>query len=299
MLYQRTISKKVVAIGVGLHSGERVTITMRPAPPEYGIKFIRNDLPKHPEILCHPFLVKDTRLSTTLIDDNVRVSTIEHLMSAFACLGIDNIIVELTAPEIPIMDGSSNSFIFLLNEAGIVEQNVKKKYIKILKDIQVVDSDKWVKFAPFDGYKIKFTIEFDGDLFKPENCSYEIDFSKASYIKEISRARTFGFMHQVEQIRSAGLGLGGTLNNTIIIDSENVLNPGGLRFKDEFVRHKVLDAIGDLYVIGHQIIGAFEGYKSGHDINNKLLRKLVSDPTSWEYVTFKNEEFVPPGFYNI
>lgn len=297
MLFQRTISKEISAIGVGLHSGSRVEIRMLPAAAGKGITFVRSDLPEKPQIKCDPLLVNDTRLSTTLINENkVRIATIEHLMSAFACIGIDNIIVELTSSEIPIMDGSSNSFLFLLNESGILEQKLPKKYIRILKEIDIVESDKWAKLCPFNGFKTKFTIEFQGEFFQPENCTYEIDFSKASYIDEISRARTFGFMHQVEQIRNAGLGLGGTLNNTIIIDSENVLNEDGLRYKNEFVRHKILDAIGDLYVIGYPIIGAFEGYKSGHDVNNKLLRKLIDDPMSWEYVTFKKEEDVPTSF---
>ena len=299
MIYQRTIKTPVTVTGVGLHSGCRVKLTLRPAKPDQGIIFVRTDLDGMLKMRCHPFLVNDTRLSSTLVDDNgVRVATVEHLMSAFACMGIDNIIVELQASEIPIMDGSSNSFLYLLNQAGIVEQSVNKKYIKIKQMIEVVEEDKWVRLLPYDGYKVKMSICYDHPLFKEESSSLEIDFASQSYISEVSRARTFGFMYEVEAIRKNGLGLGGNLNNTIVInDDETVLNEGGLRFKDEFVRHKILDAIGDLYITCHQIIGAFEGYKSGHAINNKLLRKLLNSPDAWEYVTFDNEERVPDSFH--
>jgi UDP-3-O-[3-hydroxymyristoyl] N-acetylglucosamine deacetylase len=299
LIFQRTIKTPVTATGVGLHSGCRVKLTLRPAKPDQGIIFVRTDLDGMPKIRCHPLQVNDTRLSSTLVDDNgVRVATVEHLMSAFACMGIDNAIVELSAGEIPIMDGSSNSFLYLFDQAEVIEQHIIKKYIKIKEMIEVVEDDKWVRLLPYDGFKVRMSICYDHPLFMEENTSLEIDFANASYISEISRARTFAFMYEVEAIRKNGLGLGGNLNNAIVIDDdENVLNNGGLRFKDEFVRHKILDAIGDLYTVGHQIIGAFEGYKSGHAINNKLVRKLLNSPDAWEYVTFDNEERVPDSFH--
>lgn len=300
MIYQRTIRNPVTTIGVGIHSGCRVKLTLKPAKPDQGIIFVRIDLPNQPHIKCHPFLVNDTRLSSTLVDDNnVRVATVEHLMSAFACYGIDNIIVELSAVEVPIMDGSSNSFLYLLNQAEVVEQNVKKKYIKVKQSLEVVEADKWVKLEPYNGYKAKLSINFTHPFFKPEYNSFEIDFAKQSYIDEISRARTFGFMYEIEYLRKNGLGRGGNLNNTIVLDEDAVLNENGLRFDDEFVRHKILDAIGDLYIIGHPLIAAFEGFKSGHAINNKLLRKLLNTPDAWEFVSFDNEEHVPTSFNYI
>lgn len=303
MIYQRTIKAPISVIGVGLHSGCRVSLTLLPAKVDQGISFVRTDLPERPRIKCHPFLINDTRLSSTLVDENqVRVGTIEHLMSAFACFGIDNIVVELSAQETPIMDGSSNSFLYLLEQAEIVEQSAKKKYIRIKQEIEVRDDkdNKWVKFTPFEGYKVKIITDFGGHpVFKKEYSAFEADFAKHSYIEEISRARTFGFMYEVEYMRKNGLALGGNLNNAIVLDEESVLNEGGLRFPDEFVRHKILDAIGDLYIIGHQIIGAFEGYRSGHAINNQLLRKLLNNPESWEFVTFNDSEDVPSSFHYI
>ena len=300
MIYQRTIKSAVTVTGVGLHSGCRVKLTIKPASVDHGVVFVRTDLEGQPVVKCHPFLVNDTRLSSTLVDENkVRVATVEHLLSAFACFGIDNIIVELSASEIPIMDGSSNSFLYLLDQAGIVEQAAKKKYIKIKQGIEVTEPNRWVKLVPFSGYKVKLSIEFDHPLFKPEYSSFEADFSRMSYVDEISRARTFNFMDEVEMVLKNGLGLGGNLSNAIIIDEDTVLNEGELRFNDEFVRHKILDAIGDLYISGHQIIGAFEGFKSGHAINNKLLRKLLSTPDSFEWVTFDNEDDVPSGFHYV
>ncbi|MBP7781718.1 MAG: UDP-3-O-acyl-N-acetylglucosamine deacetylase [Burkholderiales bacterium] len=303
MIYQRTIKAPISVIGVGLHSGCRVSLTLLPAKVDQGISFVRTDLPERPQIKCHPFLINDTRLSSTLVDENqVRVGTIEHLMSAFACFGIDNIVVELSAQETPIMDGSSNSFLYLLEQAEIVEQSAKKKYIQIKQEIEVRDDkdNKWVKFTPFEGYKVKIITDFGGHpVFKKEYSTFEADFAKHSYIEEISRARTFGFMYEVEYMRKNGLALGGNLNNAIVLDEESVLNEGGLRFPDEFVRHKILDAIGDLYIIGHQIIGAFEGYRSGHAINNQLLRKLLNHPESWEFVTFNDSEDVPSSFHYI
>lgn len=303
MIYQRTIKAPINVIGVGLHSGCRVSLTLLPAAVDQGISFVRTDLADRPHIKCHPFLINDTRLSSTLVDENqVRVGTIEHLMSAFACFGIDNIVVELSAQETPIMDGSSNSFLYLLEQAGVIDQAVKKKYIRIKQEIEVRDEkdNKWVKFTPFEGYKVKIITDFGGHpVFKKEYSTFEADFAKHSYIDEISRARTFGFMYQVEHMRKNGLGLGGNLNNAIVLDEDSVLNEGGLRFPDEFVRHKILDAIGDLYIVGHQIIGAFEGYRSGHAINNQLLRKLLNNPESWEFVTFNDSEDVPSSFHYI
>lgn len=302
MIYQRTIKKSVTVIGVGLHSGCRVELTLKPSSPDQGIVFVRTDLPNLPHVKSHPFLVNDTRLSSTFVDDNnVRVGTVEHLMSAFACFGIDNLIVELSASEMPIMDGSSNSFLYLLDQADIVEQNIKKKYIRIKEPLQVVEQDKWVKLSPFDGYKVKLGIKFNHPLFSDENSSFEIDFANMSYIDEISRARTFAFMYEIENIHKNGLGRGGNLNNAIVIndDDDTVLNVGGLRFPNEFVRHKILDAIGDIYILGHPLIGFFEGYKSGHAINNKLLRKLLNTPDAWEYVTFDSEDIVPASFHHL
>ena len=303
MIYQRTIKAPISAIGVGLHSGCRVSLNLRPAKADQGVVFVRTDLPNSPIVKCHPFLVNDTRLSSTLVDENkVRVGTIEHLMSALACFGIDNIIVELSAQETPIMDGSSNSFLYLLEQAEVVELNAKKKYIRIKEIVEVRDdaANKWVKFIPYNGYKVKIITDFGGHpVFKEEYSTFEVDFAKHSYIDEISRARTFGFMYEVEYMRKNGLGLGGNLNNAIVLDEDSVLNDGGLRFPDEMVRHKILDAIGDLYIIGHQFIGAFEGYRSGHAINNQLLRKLLTNPDTWEYVTFNDIDEVPTSFHFI
>ncbi len=300
MIFQRTIKSPVSVTGVGLHSGFRVKLTLKPAKADQGITFIRTDLVNQPTVKCHPFLINDTRLSSTLVDDNqVRVATVEHLMSALACYGIDNLVVELSAPEVPIMDGSSNSFLYLLNQAEVVEQTAKKKYIKVKNTIEVVEEDKWVKLTPYEGYKVKLSIQFNHPIFKSEHNVFEIDFAESSYVDEISRARTFGFVAEVENLRKHGLGLGGNLNNAVIVDEDCILNEGGLRYDDEFVRHKILDAIGDLYIIGHPIIGFFEGFKSGHAINNKLLRKLLNSPDDWEFVTFENEEVVPNSFHYV
>lgn len=300
MIYQRTIKSAISATGVGLHSGLRVVLQLLPAKENTGITFIRTDLAGNPQIKCQPELINDTRLSSTLINqDGVRVATIEHLMSALASCGIDNIIIELSDCEVPIMDGSSNSFIYLLEQAQIVEQRAKKKYIRILQEIKLVMQDKSVILKPYNGYKVTLSIDFNHALFNEENSTYSIDFAQKSYIDEISRARTFGFMYEIESLRKNGLGLGGNLSNAIVIDEDEILNGGGLRFSNEFVRHKILDAIGDLYVAGCQIIGEFVGHKSGHDINNKLLRLLFNTPKAWEYVSFDNEDSVPASFHHI
>ena len=289
---QRTLAKSVTATGVGLHSGERVSLTLHPAAENTGIQFRRSDLSgEQGEIVpLTPYLINDTRLSSTIVTENgIRVGTIEHIMSAFAAYGVDNILVELNAPEIPIMDGSSLPFIFLLQDAGVVEQQAQKRFLRILKEVSLQEPNKSVKFTPYDGFKVRLTIEFDHPVFNRSSPTFEIDFAGKSYVEEIARARTFGFMQEVELMRAHNLGLGGNLSNAIVIDDTDVLNPEGLRYPDEFVRHKILDAIGDLYIVGHPIIGAFEGYKSGHAINNALLRAVLADETAFEWVEFPDD----------
>lgn len=275
-------------------------LTLKPAAPDAGIVFRRTDLPEPVEVKAEPMLVNDTRLSSTLVNDTgVRVGTIEHLMSAFAGFGIDNLIVEVTAAEIPIMDGSAAPFIYLLQTAGVVEQPVPKRFIRVLKPVEVVEGDKWVRLDPKDGFSVTLSIEFNHPAFNLAPQKVEIDFAGHSYLDEISRARTFGFMHEVEYMRQHGLGLGGSLDNAIVIDDEYVLNPEGLRFPDEFVRHKILDAIGDLYIVGHPLIAAFSGHKSGHAMNNTLLRRLLADPSAWEYVSFQDPLDAPSSFHRL
>jgi UDP-3-O-[3-hydroxymyristoyl] N-acetylglucosamine deacetylase len=293
MVKQRTLKNPVQATGVGLHTGERVDLALRPAPANSGIVFRRMDISPSVAIRAEAYSVKDTRLSTCLEMDGVRVSTIEHLMSAFAGLGVDNAIVELNSAEIPIMDGSAGTFIFLLQSAGIVEQSAAKQFIRIKKTVEVKDGDKWVRFEPFNGYKLGFTINFAHPVFANTKQNVTVDLGENSYIKEVSRARTFGFMQDVEAMRAQGLALGGNLDNAIVMDEYRVINPDGLRFEDEFVKHKVLDAIGDLYLLGHPLIGAFSGYKSGHALNNALLRALLADEQAWEFVTFDKTEEAP------
>jgi UDP-3-O-[3-hydroxymyristoyl] N-acetylglucosamine deacetylase len=296
VLKQRTLKNLIRATGVGLHTGDKVELTLRPAPPDTGIVFRRVDLPGSAEIKVAPHYVTDTRLCSALVHNEVRVATVEHLMSAFAGLGIDNVYVELTAGEVPIMDGSSGPFVFLLQQAGIIEQPVPKKFIRIKKTVEVHDGDKWVRFEPYFGFKIDFTIDFDHPVFEHSGQNVKIDFADNSYIKEVSRARTFGFMHEVEALRSMGLARGGSLDNAIVLDEYRILNNDGLRYDDEFAKHKVLDAIGDLYVLGHPLIGAFTAYKSGHALNNQLLRTLLADESAWEYATFDRFEEAPSGF---
>lgn len=299
---QRTLAQSVTATGVGLHSGERVLLTMSPAPANSGIQFRRTDLSGEQGAIISltPYLINDTRLSSTVVTEHgTRVGTIEHIMSALAAYGVDNVLIELNAPEIPIMDGSSLPFIYLLQDAGVVEQSAPKKFLKILKEVAVVEPDKSVKFSPYDGFKVALTIDFDHPVFNRSEPRFEIDFAQQNYIEEIARARTFGFMQEVEFMRQHGLGLGGNLTNAIVIDDTDVLNPDGLRYSDEFVRHKILDAIGDLYIVGHPIIGAFEGYKSGHAINNALLRSILSDERNYEWVTFDDETLQPNSFFGV
>ena len=299
MFLQRTLKTMIRATGVGLHSGEKVTLVLKPAPVDSGIVFHRVDLPVSVPFRVEPSLVNDTRLSSTLVKDGVRVGTIEHLMSAFAGLGLDNAIVEVDAPEMPIMDGSAAPFIYLLQSAGVVDQSAPKRFVRVLKPVEVVEGDKWVRLEPHDGYKVALTIDFQHPAFRKSARTIEIDFAQHNYLSEISRARTFGFIHEVEYLRANGLARGGTMDNAVVIDEYRVLNPGGLRFEDEFVRHKVLDAIGDLYILGHPLIAAFSGYKSGHALNNKLLRTLLADETAWEYVSYSRREDVPSSFHEL
>lgn len=299
MIKQRTLKNIVRATGVGLHTGEKVYLTLRPAAVNTGIVFRRVDLPQPVEIKASPDHVGDTRLSSTLEWEEVKVSTVEHLMSAFAGLGIDNAYVDLSAPEVPIMDGSSSPFVFLLQSAGIEEQGAAKKYIRIKKAVQVQDGDKWVRFEPYNGFKVNFTIDFDHPVFETSSQAIAVDLASVSFVKDISRARTFGFMQEVEMLRARGLALGGSLDNAIVVDEFRVLNEDGLRYEDEFVKHKVLDAIGDLYLLGHPLIGAFTGYKSGHALNNRLLRSLMADAQAWEYVTFDRLEDAPSAFLRL
>ena len=296
MIKQRTLKNVIRAMGIGLHSGEKIHLALRPAPPHTGIVFRRIDLEKPIEILARPENVGDTRLCTTLMSGDVSVSTVEHLLSAFAGLGVDNAYVDLNAPEVPIMDGSAGPFVFLVQSAGIEEQNALKSYIRIKHAVKVHDGDKWAKFEPFEGFKVTFTIEFDHPVFNDRPNRTEVNLSSTSFVKEVSRARTFGYMGDLERLRNANRGLGGNLNNAIIYDEYRVLNDDGLRHRDEFVRHKVLDAIGDLYLLGYSLVGAFEGYKSGHALNNQLLRALLAEKDAWEMVVYDNPSDAPIAF---
>ncbi len=293
MIKQRTPKKVIQATGVGLHSGEKVLLTLRPAPINTGIVFRRVDLSPVVEIPASFENVGDTTLCTTLHQGDVKIATVEHLLSALAGLGIDNAYIDVNAPELPIMDGSAAPFVFLIQSAGIREQSAPKKYIRILKPICIEDKGKYVKFYPYNGYKISFTIDFDHPAFnnKPQTVSF--DFSTASYVKEVCRARTFGFLSDYEKLRECDLAKGGSLDNAVVVDDYRVLNDDGLRFESEFVTHKVLDAIGDLYLLGTNLIGAFEGHKSGHELNNRLLRELMVRQDAWEYTYFDVEEFRP------
>lgn len=293
MVKQRTLKNPVRVTGVGLHSGEKVTLGLRPAPANAGIVFRRTDVKPVEEIQARADLVYDTRLSTCMEQNGVRIATVEHLMSAFAGLGVDNAYVDLDSAEVPIMDGSAGTFIFLLQSAGIVEQPAAKKFIRIKKTIELKQGDKWVRFEPYNGYRLTFTINFAHPVFTNTKQHVTVDLGEESYVRDISRARTFGFMQDVENMRAQGLALGGSLDNAIVMDDYRVLNADGLRFEDEFVKHKVLDAIGDLYLLGHPLIGAFSGYKSGHAMNNALLRALLADAEAWEFVTFESLEQAP------
>lgn len=283
-------------MGVGLHTGKKVYLTLRSAPIDSGIRFRRIDLDEPVEILACPEKVGDTNLSTTLVEKGVRISTVEHLLSAIAGLGIDNAYIDLTADEVPIMDGSAGPFVFLIQSAGIVEQNAPKKFIRIKKKIRVEDGDKWVEFRPFNGFKVSFEIDFNHPLFTKQKQTCDINFSTTSFVKEVSRARTFGFQKDIEYLRSNNLALGGSQDNAIVLDDYRVLNEDGLRYDNEFVKHKILDSIGDLYLLGHSLIGAFSGYKSGHALNNKLLLKLLEDKDAWEEVIFEDAATAPISY---
>ncbi|HEX7325937.1 MAG TPA: UDP-3-O-acyl-N-acetylglucosamine deacetylase [Rhodanobacteraceae bacterium] len=296
MIKQRTLKNVIRATGVGLHTGEKVYMTLRPAAVNTGIVFRRTDLPEPVVIPARCENVGDTRLSSTLVQNGVRVGTVEHLMSAMAGLGIDNAYVDLSAPEVPIMDGSAGPFVFLLQSAGIEEQAAPKRFIRIKKPVKVEDEDKWAQFQPFDGFKVGFSIEFKHPIFSRRASHAEIDFSTTSFVKEVSRARTFGFMRDIEMLREKNLALGGSMDNAIVLDDYRVLNEDGLRYEDEFVKHKILDAIGDLYLLGHSLIGAFFGHKSGHKLNNRLLRALLADKSAWEEVTFDDPALAPISY---
>ena len=272
-------------------------MTLRPAAPNTGIVFRRTDLDPPVDIAARPDNVGDTRLSTTLVNGDARVSTVEHLLSAMAGLGIDNAYVDLSAPEVPIMDGSAGPFVFLLQSAGIEEQNVAKRFIRIKKSIKVQEGDKWASFEPFEGFKVGFSIDFNHPIISKRTSRAEIDFSTTSFVKEVSRARTFGFMRDIEMLREHNLALGGSMDNAVVLDDYRVLNEDGLRYEDEFVKHKILDAIGDLYLLGHSLIGAYNAHKSGHELNNKLLRTLMADATAWEEVSYQDDPSVSPISY--
>jgi UDP-3-O-[3-hydroxymyristoyl] N-acetylglucosamine deacetylase len=296
MLRQRTLKNTIRATGVGLHTGEKVLMTLGPAPVNSGIVFRRTDLDPHVDVRADGMLVGETTLGTTLIKDGVRVATVEHLMSALAGLGIDNALIELSSQEVPIMDGSAGPFVFLIQSAGVAEQSAAKRFIRVRRPIEVRDGDKWARFAPYDGFKINFEIEFDHPVFKRHLQSASMDFASTSFLREVSRARTFGFMRDMEFLRAMNLGRGGSLDNAIVLDDYRILNDDGLRYENEFVRHKILDAIGDLYLIGHSIIGEFSAFKSGHGLNNQLLRELVRHESAWEEVTFEDERDAPFNF---
>jgi UDP-3-O-[3-hydroxymyristoyl] N-acetylglucosamine deacetylase len=298
VIRQRTLNNTIRATGVGLHTGEKVYLTLKPAAVNTGIVFRRTDLDPVVEIEAKAMNVGDTTLSTSLVNGDVRVSTVEHLLSAMAGLGIDNAIIDVTAPEVPIMDGSAGPFVFLIQSAGIIEQDAPKKFIRIKKLVEVSQEDKTASFKPFDGFKVTFTIHFDHPAFKERNKEVTVDFSSTSFVKEVSRARTFGFMHEFEYLRSQGLARGASMDNAIAVDDAEVLNEDGLRYEDEFVKHKVLDAIGDLYLLGNSLIGEFNAFKSGHALNNMLLRELLAQKDAWEVVTFEDNEQDAPISYS-
>ncbi len=293
MIRQRTLKNAIRATGVGLHTGDKVYLTLRPAAPDVGIVFRRVDLPEPVEIKANPQNVGDTQLSTSLVKGKIRISTVEHLLSAFAGLGIDNAYVDVSAAEVPIMDGSAGPFVFLIQSAGIQEQNAPKRFIRIKRSVLVEDGDKWARFDPFTGFKVEFTISFDHPLFKGRNQHAVVDFSTTSFVKEVSRARTFGFMRDLEYLRERRLALGGTLDNAIVVDDYRILNEDGLRYADEFVRHKLLDVVGDMALAGAPLYAQFRGFKTGHALNNKLLHELFARKSAWEYVTLHTRRQAP------
>ncbi|MCE8002570.1 MULTISPECIES: UDP-3-O-acyl-N-acetylglucosamine deacetylase [Halomonadaceae] len=297
MIRQRTLQNTIRATGVGLHSGKKVYLTLRPAPVNTGIVFVRTDLDPEVQVPASATLVTDTTLCTALSRDEVKVATVEHLMSALAGLGIDNAYVDISAPEVPIMDGSAGPFVFLIQSAGIAEQEAPKKFIRIKREVVVQENGKEARFLPHQGFKVSFAIEFDHPVFEDQKQTAVVDFSTTSFVKEVSRARTFGFMRDLEYLRSNNLALGGSLDNAIVVDDYRIVNEGGLRYEDEFVKHKVLDAIGDLYLLGYSLIGEFRGVKSGHALNNQLCRALLAQPDAYEIVTFEKERELAPISY--
>ncbi len=296
MIRQRTLADTIRATGVGLHTGEKVYLTLSPAPVDTGIVFRRVDLDPVVELPARAELVGDTMLSTSLCAGGERVSTVEHLMSAFSGLGVDNAYVDVSAAEVPIMDGSAGPFVYLIQSAGVVEQGAPKKFIRIKRKVTVEDGDSVASFLPYDGFKVAFTIDFDHPVFRDRSAHAEVDFSSSSFVHEVSRARTFGFMHEIEYLRSRGLARGGSVDNAIVVDEFRILNQEGLRYDDEFVRHKVLDAIGDLYLLGYSLIGEYRAYKSGHGLNNASVRTLLAQPDAWEIVTFEDDARAPVSF---
>jgi len=299
MIRQRTLKSLTRATGVGLHTGQKIRMVLRPAQPDTGIVFRRIDLEPVADIRARAQAVGETRLSSCLVQGEARVYTVEHLMSALSGLGVDNVFVDLDGPEVPIMDGSAAPFAFLIQAAGIEEQAAPKRFIRIKKRVEVADGDKWARLEPYDGYKLSFSIVFNHPVIDKSNQSVTVDFAETSYLKEIARARTFGFMQDVEQLREDGLALGGGLDNAVVLDEYRVLNSEGLRFGDEFIRHKVLDAIGDLYLMGNPLLGAFSAHKSGHALNNRLLRELILRPDAWEKVSFERSEDAPAGVLGL
>jgi UDP-3-O-[3-hydroxymyristoyl] N-acetylglucosamine deacetylase len=295
MLRQRTLKTLVSASGVGLHTGQKVRMSLRPAPPDTGIVFRRIDLASPVDLPARAELVGETRLSSCLVRDGVKIYTVEHLMSALGGLGVDNGYVDLDASELPIMDGSASPFVLLIQQAGIVEQAAPKRFLRVTRRVEVKDGDKWARLEPFEGYKLSFSIDFRHPVIERSTQSVEVNFAETSYLKEIARARTFGFMHEVEDLRDSGLALGGGLDNAVVLDEYRVLNAEGLRFADEFIRHKLLDAIGDLYLLGRPLLGAFSAHKSGHALNNRLLRAVLAQAGALETVSFERPEDTPAG----
>ena len=295
-MQQRTLKESIRATGIGLHGGEKVYMTLRPAPANAGITFRRVDLDSPVDILATALNVTETTLGTTLQHGNAKVATVEHLLSAMAALGIDNAYVDLTAAEVPIMDGSAAPFIFLLQSAGIEEQSANKRFVRICKPVEVKEGDKWAKLTPYDGFRVHFEIDFDHPVLRRHRQTATLEFSTTAFLKEISRARTFGFLRDLETLRDRDLTLGGGLDNAIVLDEYRVLNEDGLRFKDEFVRHKILDAVGDLYLLGSCLIGSFTGYKSGHELNNRLLRALLAQPECYEEIVFEDARHAPVSY---
>jgi UDP-3-O-[3-hydroxymyristoyl] N-acetylglucosamine deacetylase len=299
MLQQRTLKSVVRATGVGLHTGQKVSICLRPAGIDTGVVFRRVDFASPVDIPARADLVGETRLSSCLVKGEVKVYTVEHLMSALAGLGVDNVYVDLDGPEVPIMDGSAAPFVLLVQQAGLEEQAAPKRFLRVKKHVEVSDGDKWARLDPYAGFKLSFSIVFNHPVIDRSSQSVTVDFAETSYLKEIARARTFGFMHEVEALRESGLALGGGLDNAVVLDEYRVLNAEGLRFADEFIRHKVLDAIGDVYLLGRPLLGAFSAHKSGHALNNRLLHQLLADPSAWDTVSFEHGEEAPAGVVGL